>query len=183
MVIERRSEAVQKAHGTESWASLARPVTVTGRARRSTKQSFDLFEEDSREGRDCLGPVSEEASQPLRDGDHPLPHGHRGNDAVDEMRSCLCHPAALQEGQTPRPLHEKARQSVSRKTVAEVPLTGLFVIESQAPRHDGKKTDGGTLKNLARATMWLLVISRSPVRIAESVDCEIPTAFESAICL
>ena len=37
MVIERRSEAVQKGHGTESWASLARPVTVTGRARRSTK--------------------------------------------------------------------------------------------------------------------------------------------------
>jgi hypothetical protein len=32
-VIERRSEAVQKGHGTESWASLARPVTVTGRAR------------------------------------------------------------------------------------------------------------------------------------------------------
>ena len=60
---------------------------------------------------------------------------------------------------------------------------GKPIIESQAPRHDGKKTDGGTLKNLARATMWLLVISRSPVRIAESVDCEIPTAFESAICL
>jgi hypothetical protein len=45
MVIERRSEAVQKGHGTESWASLARPVTVTGRARRSTKQSLDLFDE------------------------------------------------------------------------------------------------------------------------------------------
>ncbi len=60
---------------------------------------------------------------------------------------------------------------------------GKPIIESQAPRHDGKKTDGGTLKNLARATMWLLVISRSPFRIAESVDCEIPTAFESAICL
>jgi len=55
---------------------------------------------------------------------------------------------------------------------------GKPIIESQAPRHDGKKTAGGTLKNLARATMWLLVISRSPFRIAESVDCEIPTAFE-----
>ena len=60
---------------------------------------------------------------------------------------------------------------------------GKPIIEGQDPSHDGKKTDGGTLKNLARATMWLLVISRSPVRIAESVDCEIPTAFESAICL
>ncbi len=39
--------------------------------------------------------VSEVATQPLRHGDHPLPHGHRGNDAVDEMRSCLCHPAAI----------------------------------------------------------------------------------------
>jgi hypothetical protein len=95
MVIERRSEAVQKGHGTESWASLARPVTVTGRARRSTKQSLDLFDEDPREGRDRAWAVSEEAAQSLRHGDHPLPHGHRGNDAVDEMRSCLRHSAAV----------------------------------------------------------------------------------------
>jgi glycosyltransferase involved in cell wall biosynthesis len=32
VVIDRRSEAVQKGHGTESRASRARPVTVTGRA-------------------------------------------------------------------------------------------------------------------------------------------------------
>ena len=95
MVIERRSEAVQKGHGTESWASLARPVTVTGRARRSTKQSFDLFDEDPREGRDRVGPVSEEAAQPLRHGDHPLPHRYRRNDVVDEMRSRLRHSAAV----------------------------------------------------------------------------------------
>ncbi len=61
--------------------------------------------------------------------------------------------------------------------------TACLMARVLGSRHDGKKTDGGTLKNLARATMWLLVISRSPVRIAESVDCEIPTAFESAICL
>ena len=95
MVIERRSEAVQKAYGTESWASLARPATVTGRARRSTKQSFDLFDEDPREGRDRVGPVSEEAAQPLRHGDHPLPHRYRRNDVVDEMRSRLRHSAAV----------------------------------------------------------------------------------------
>ena len=34
---------------------------------------------------------------------------------------------------------------------------GKPIIESQDPSHDGKKTDGGTLKNLASATMWLLV--------------------------
>jgi len=77
MVIERRSEAVQKGDGAESRASYARPVAGTGRARRSTKQSFDLFDEDPREGRDCVGPVSEKAAQSLRHGDHPLPHGHR----------------------------------------------------------------------------------------------------------
>ena len=123
MVIERRSEAVQKGHGTESWASLARPVTVTGRARRSTKQSFDLFDEDSREGRDCVGPVSEEASQSLRHGDHPLPHGHRGNDAVDEMRSCLCHPAAVAGGTDAAALaregHDKALTARSTACPAE----------------------------------------------------------------
>ena len=35
MVIERRSEAVQKGDGAESRASRARPVTITGRARRA----------------------------------------------------------------------------------------------------------------------------------------------------
>ena len=95
VVIERRSEAVQKGHGAESRASRARPVTVTGQARRSTEQPLDLFDEDPREGRYRAWAVSEEAAQPLRHGDHPLPHGHRGDDAVDEMRSCLCHPAAI----------------------------------------------------------------------------------------
>jgi len=61
MVIESRSEAVRKGDGAESRASYARPVAGTGQARRSTKQSFDLFDEDSREGRDCVGPVSEGA--------------------------------------------------------------------------------------------------------------------------
>jgi hypothetical protein len=54
MVIERRSEAVQKGDGTASRASRARPVTVTGRARRSTKQSLYSRDEDplAREGHD-----------------------------------------------------------------------------------------------------------------------------------
>ena len=98
VVIDRRSEAVQKGDGAESRASYARPVAGTGRARRSTKQSLDLFDEDPREGCDRAWAVSEEAAQSLRHGDHPLPHGHRGNDAVDEMRSCLCHPTAIAGG-------------------------------------------------------------------------------------
>ena len=95
VVIVRRSEAVQKGNDTESRASRARPVTVTGQARRSTEQPLDLFDEDPREGRYRALAVSEEAAQPLRHGDHPLPHGHRGNDAVDEMRGCLRHSTAV----------------------------------------------------------------------------------------
>ncbi len=91
VVIERRSEAVQKGDGTEPRASRDRPIAITGRARRIIKQPLDLFDEDPREGRYRALAVSEEAPQSLRHGDHPLPHGHRGNDAVDEMRSCLCH--------------------------------------------------------------------------------------------
>jgi hypothetical protein len=95
VVIDRRSEAVQKGDGTEPRTSRARPVAVTGRARRGTKQPLDLFDEDPREGRYRALAVSEKAAQSLRDGDRPLPHGHRGNDAVDEMRSCLRHSAAV----------------------------------------------------------------------------------------
>ena len=102
VVIERQSKAVQNGDGTEPRASRVWPFAVTGRARRSTKQPLYSRDEDPREGRDCVGvgPVSEEASQPLRHGDHPLPHRHRhrGNDAVDKMRSCLCHPAAVAGG-------------------------------------------------------------------------------------
>jgi hypothetical protein len=42
-VIDRRSEAVQKGDGAESRVSRARPVTVTGQARRSTEQPLDLM--------------------------------------------------------------------------------------------------------------------------------------------
>jgi hypothetical protein len=95
VVIDRRSEAVQKGDGTESRASRARPVTVTGQARRSTEQPLYSRNEDPREGCDRAWAVGEEAAQSLRHGDRPLPHGHRGNDAVDEMLSCLRHPAAI----------------------------------------------------------------------------------------
>jgi hypothetical protein len=84
-------------------------VTVTGRARRSTKQSLDLFDEDPREGRDRAWAVSEEAAQSLRHGDHPLPHGHRGNDAVDEMRSCLRQPLVYSRAASCSPNFDDAR--------------------------------------------------------------------------
>ena len=110
VVIDRRSEAVQKGDGAESRASYARPVAGTGQARRRTEQSFYSRDEDSREGRDRVEPVSEEAAQPLRHGDHPLPHRYRRNDVVDEMRSCLCHPATVAGGTDTPALAARCRQ-------------------------------------------------------------------------
>jgi hypothetical protein len=75
-----------------------RPVAVTVQARRSTKQPLDLLDEDPREGCDRAASVSEKAALPLRDGDHPLPHGYRGYHAIDEMRSCLRNAAAVAGG-------------------------------------------------------------------------------------
>jgi hypothetical protein len=54
--------------------------------------------------------VGEEAAQPLWDGDHPLPHGHRGNDVIDEMCGCLRYPAAVVRWTDAAPL---ARESAS----------------------------------------------------------------------
>jgi hypothetical protein len=48
VVIERRSKAVQKGHGTETRASRARPFTGTGQVRRSTEQPLNLFDRSSR---------------------------------------------------------------------------------------------------------------------------------------
>jgi hypothetical protein len=40
------------------------------------QQSLDLIDENLREGPDDRRPISQEASQKLRHGDHPLSHGH-----------------------------------------------------------------------------------------------------------
>jgi hypothetical protein len=120
VVIDRRSEAVQKGDGAESRASRARPVTVTGQARRGTEQPLDLFDEDPREGCDRVWAVSEEAAQSLRHGDHPLPHGHRGNDAVHEMRSCLCQARAVPE-EFPQSRYERDVTAGSIRTQNPLP--------------------------------------------------------------
>ncbi len=122
---------VQKGDGAESRASRDWPVAVTGRARRSTKQPLYSRDEDPREGRDCVGPVSEKAAQPLRDGDHPLPYGHRGNDAVHEMRSCLCHPAAIARG-TAAAAHAPDETAVA-ETPAETAPAGVDPATRPAP--------------------------------------------------
>jgi hypothetical protein len=108
VVIESRSEAVQKRDGAESRASYARPVAGTGRARRSTKQSFDLFDEDPREGVTALGRSARK--QRNRFGTE-ITHCRTGTGGMTWSTRCAAVCAIrrpLQEGQTPRPLHEKA---------------------------------------------------------------------------
>jgi hypothetical protein len=95
IVIERRSEAVQKGNDAEAWAIRDPPVAVTGWIRRPAEQPFDLAEKDPRQGRDGRGPVRKESSESLWHRNHPLPARYRGKDAVDEMLSCLRHPAAV----------------------------------------------------------------------------------------
>gem|GEM_PF-2188515 len=81
LTVEGRAEAVEEGDGADArtlecsrWC----PGWCVGpeRQRRFPKQPFDLGEEDLREGRDHDGSVLEKAPQPLRYGNHPLPHGH-----------------------------------------------------------------------------------------------------------
>jgi hypothetical protein len=85
VVVERRAEAVEEGDATEPRAGSTRCVGSSGDACGSAQQSLDLVKEDPRERRDGSGPVGEEAAQPLRHGDHPLPHGHRRDDVIDKI--------------------------------------------------------------------------------------------------
>ena len=53
---------------------------------------LDLVKKDLREGGDGSGSVGQHAPQSLRHGDHPLPHGHRRDDVIDEVESRWLHP-------------------------------------------------------------------------------------------
>jgi len=47
------------------------------------------------ERRDGSGAVGKHAPKSLRHGDHPLPHGHRRHDVIDEVRGGLRHVPAI----------------------------------------------------------------------------------------
>jgi len=95
MVVERRTEAVQKGDATEPRASGGGRVGFNRYDCRSAQQSLDLGKKDFREGRDGWGSVDKKAPQSLRHGDHPLPHGHRRDDVIGEVRRRLGHVAAV----------------------------------------------------------------------------------------
>jgi hypothetical protein len=117
-----------------------------------------------------LGPVSKESSEPLWHRNHPLPDRHRGYDAVDEMRSCLCHSAAVAGGTDAAALaregHDKTlparRTACPAKSEAE-DATGE--VRPQLPfdvRRDGLLDDRPILKPAFE------VLCDSPCRAASS---------------
>ena len=85
VVAERGAEAVQEGDTAELWAGGSRHVGSRGPACRREQETFDVGQEDLRERRDGSGPVGEHAAQSLRDGNHPLPHGHRRDDVIGEV--------------------------------------------------------------------------------------------------
>jgi hypothetical protein len=95
VVVERRAEAVQKGDAAEPRAGTCGGIGVPGATCHSAQHSLDLVEEDLREGGDGLGPVGKHAAQSLRQGDHPLPHGHRRDDVIGEVGGGLGHVAAV----------------------------------------------------------------------------------------
>jgi len=81
---------------SSTWRFVAEPrvggregVGVNRHGCRNAQQSLDLGKKDLREGPDGRRPVGEKTSQPLRHGDHPLPHGHRRDDVIGEMSGGL----------------------------------------------------------------------------------------------
>jgi hypothetical protein len=101
VAVDRRAETLQEGDGARAWPRSRRGIISTWAARcfaeesLSAEQPFDLAEKDPRQGRHGLGPVSNESSEPLWHRNHPLPDRHRGYDAINEMRSCLRHAAAI----------------------------------------------------------------------------------------
>jgi len=73
---------------------------------RSQNQPTDSAEEakNLRECGDGSGSVGEKAPQPLRHGDHPLPHRYRRDDVIGEMGGGLRHVPAIAGWAHPAPL-------------------------------------------------------------------------------
>ena len=76
------------------WQHVADSGCAAGGAR-DRGESLDLGKNDFREGRDGRRAIGKHAPQPLGHGDHPLAHGHRRDDVIDEMGGGLRHVPAV----------------------------------------------------------------------------------------
>ena len=83
VLIERRTEALQKAHRADART----------RRRRSAAAQFalDAADEDTQHPRRQRRVVAQCRAQSLRQGQHPLPHRHPRDHRVDQMRRRRCH--------------------------------------------------------------------------------------------
>ena len=85
MAVCRRAEAVQEGDSAEPRLGGRESVGGNRYACRSAQQSLDRGKKDLREVPNGRRPVGEKTLQPLRHGDHPLPHGHQRDDVIGEM--------------------------------------------------------------------------------------------------
>jgi arylsulfatase A len=110
VVVERGAETLQEGDAAEPRAARTRCLGIRGPACRREQEPFDLGQEDLRDRRDGSGWVGEHAAQPLRHGDHPLPHGYRRDDVIGEVGG--------------------------RSTLAAASLTGLSLVMLQGWRRE-----------------------------------------------
>ncbi len=125
MAVEGGAEAVEERDGAEARAAGRSVGGAMHETDRVAKEPLDLVEKHPREGGDGRGPVGEEAPQTLGHRDHPLPHGHRRDHAVGEVRGGLDH-ATARAGRADAPAlagesHEKplAAAGAARPSEAE----------------------------------------------------------------
>jgi len=95
VAVEPGAEAVEEGDGAEPRAGGWRCGMLRAAEALETEQRLDLIQQNPRHRRDGLGPVTEHSPQPLRQRHHPLPHGHRGDDVIDEVRCRLRHVPAV----------------------------------------------------------------------------------------
>ena len=100
--IERGAETVNEGHRAGTC------VRFRVRALRA-QMTLDLVEENTQGAIEGLSVTLEVVAQPLGQGQDPLAHRQRGQYMIDEVSGGLgCLRRVLHEGQTARPLQEKA---------------------------------------------------------------------------
>jgi hypothetical protein len=132
VVIERRSEAVQEGEGAEPRADGCEGVGVNRHTCRSAQRPLDFVEKDLRESGDGGSPVGAYAAPSLGQRDHPLPHGHRRDDGIDEVGRGLCRVASVARRTRAPALagegldegHDEARAAARAEGTAESPGRG-----------------------------------------------------------
>ena len=121
VVVEGRPEAVEERDAADArrvgplvgWRGL--------HACRLTHKPLDFAHEDVRECGDSFGPKPKKPPQTLRHGDHPLPHGDRWNDVIDQVRRGLRHAPAVARWADAPPLAREGHEKIVTAGAAPCP--------------------------------------------------------------